>query len=140
MKRAGADRIFILGGVQAFGVMAFGMGIIEPVDILCGAGNKYVAEAKRQLFGLVGIDMIAGPSEILVIADTNKEQDIPLIAADLLSQAEHPPGGWAGAYLIGTEKDFLLNQKVLFELYPVFLLRNKEVKNRLLPHPKSYHQ
>lgn len=69
MKKAGADRIFVLGGVQAFALMAFGMGEVQPADILCGAGNKFVAEAKRQLFGRCGIDLLAGPTEILVIAD-----------------------------------------------------------------------
>ncbi|HHW30630.1 MAG TPA: histidinol dehydrogenase [Clostridiaceae bacterium] len=89
MKKAGADRIFILGGVPAIAMMAFGMGIIEPVDILCGAGNKYVAEAKRQLFGRCGIDLLAGPTEILVIADDSA--DPSLVACDLLGQAEHDP-------------------------------------------------
>ncbi len=89
MKKAGADRIFILGGVPAFAMMAFGMDIIQPVDILCGAGNKYVAEAKRQLFGQCGIDLLAGPSEIMVIADD--AADPSLVACDLLGQAEHDP-------------------------------------------------
>jgi sulfopropanediol 3-dehydrogenase len=89
MKKAGADRIFILGGVPAFAVMAFGMSLVEPVDIICGAGNKYVAEAKRQLFGRCGIDLLAGPTEILIIADHSA--DPPLVACDLLGQAEHDP-------------------------------------------------
>ena len=89
MKKAGADRIFIVGGVQAFALMAFGMGEVEPVDVLCGAGNKFVAEAKRQLFGRCGIDLLAGPTEILVIADD--EADAALVACDLLGQAEHDP-------------------------------------------------
>jgi sulfopropanediol 3-dehydrogenase len=89
MKKAGADRIFILGGVPAFAMMAFGMGVVEPVDILCGAGNKYVAEAKRQLFGRCGIDLLAGPTEIMVIADDSA--DPALTACDLLGQAEHDP-------------------------------------------------
>ncbi|MGI6679694.1 MAG: histidinol dehydrogenase [Dehalobacterium sp.] len=89
MKKAGADRIFILGGVPALALMAFGMGVVEPVDILCGAGNKYVTEAKRQLFGRCGIDLLAGPSEILVIADDTA--DPALVACDLLGQAEHDP-------------------------------------------------
>jgi sulfopropanediol 3-dehydrogenase len=87
--QAGADRIFILGGVQALAMMAFGMGVVEPVDMLCGAGNKYVAEAKRQLFGRCGIDLLAGPTEILVIADDSA--DPSLVACDLLGQAEHDP-------------------------------------------------
>ena len=89
MKQAGAERIFILGGVPAIAMMAFGMGVFEPVDILCGAGNKYVAEAKRQLFGRCGIDLLAGPTEILVIADDTADPD--LVACDILGQAEHDP-------------------------------------------------
>jgi sulfopropanediol 3-dehydrogenase len=102
MKKAGADRIFILGGVQAFALMAFGMGVSEPVDILCGAGNKYVAEAKRQLFGRCGIDLLAGPTEILIIADD--EADPALVACDLLGQAEHDPD--SGVCLICMSEDF----------------------------------
>jgi sulfopropanediol 3-dehydrogenase len=89
IKKAGADRVFVLGGVQAFALMAFGMGLIPPVDILCGAGNKFVAEAKRQLFGKCGIDLLAGPTEIAIIADD--EADPFLVACDLLGQAEHDP-------------------------------------------------
>ena len=89
MKRAGADRIFVLGGVQAFALMAFGLGGAPAADVLCGAGNKYVAEAKRQLFGRCGLDILAGPTEIAVIAD--EEADPALVACDLLGQAEHDP-------------------------------------------------
>ena len=89
IKSAGADRIFILGGVQAFALMAFGLGSVEPVDMLCGAGNKFVAEAKRQLFGRCGIDLLAGPTEIGIIADDNADPQI--VACDLLGQAEHDP-------------------------------------------------
>jgi len=89
MKKAGADRIFILGGVPALALLAFGLGGAEPVDILCGAGNRFVAEAKRQLFGRCGIDLLAGPTEILVIADDSA--DPALVACDLLGQAEHDP-------------------------------------------------
>ena len=89
MKQAGADRIFVVGGVPAMALMAFGMGVLEPVDILCGAGNKFVAEAKRQLFGQCGIDLLAGPTEIAVIADDSA--DPALVACDLLGQAEHDP-------------------------------------------------
>lgn len=89
MKRAGADRIFVVGGVPAMALMAFGMGVVEPVDILCGAGNKFVAEAKRQLFGECGIDLLAGPTEIAIIADDTA--DPSLVACDLLGQAEHDP-------------------------------------------------
>lgn len=89
MKAAGADRIFVVGGVPAMALMAFGMGVVEPVDILCGAGNKFVAEAKRQLFGQCGIDLLAGPTEIAIIADDSA--DPALVACDLLGQAEHDP-------------------------------------------------
>ena len=89
MKSAGADRIFIVGGVPALALMAFGLDGLQPVDILCGAGNKFVAEAKRQLFGRCGIDLLAGPTEIAVIADD--DADPSLVACDLLGQAEHDP-------------------------------------------------
>jgi sulfopropanediol 3-dehydrogenase len=102
MKKAGADRLFILGGVPAFAMMAFGMGVIEPVDILCGAGNKFVAEAKRQLFGRCGIDLLAGPTEIMVIADDSA--DPALVACDLLGQAEHDPN--SGVALICLSEAF----------------------------------
>jgi sulfopropanediol 3-dehydrogenase len=86
---SGADEIACLGGVQALAAMAFGLGEIEPVDMIVGAGNAYVAEAKRQLFGRVGIDLLAGPTEILVLADDGADPE--LVAADLLGQAEHGP-------------------------------------------------
>ena len=70
-------------------MMAFGLGDVEPVDMLCGAGNKFVAEAKRQLFGRCGIDLLAGPTEIAIIADDSA--DPALVACDLLGQAEHDP-------------------------------------------------
>ena len=102
MKKAGADRIFILGGVPALAMMAFGIGDVEPVDVLCGAGNKYVTEAKRQLFGRCGIDLLAGPTEILIIADD--DADPSLVACDLLGQAEHDPN--SGICLICLSEDF----------------------------------
>jgi len=89
MVLAGADEIYVLGGVQAVVAMALGTETIAPVDMLCGPGNAYVAEAKRQLFGRVGIDLFAGPTEILVIAD--ETSDVEIIATDLLGQAEHGP-------------------------------------------------
>ena len=85
----GADEIYCLGGVQAVGAMALGTESIEPVDMLVGPGNMFVAEAKRQLFGRVGIDLFAGPTETLVIADETVDGE--LCAADLLGQAEHGP-------------------------------------------------
>ena len=89
MASSGADQILCLGGVQALAAMAFGLGELARVDMIVGAGNAYVAEAKRQLFGKVGIDLLAGPTEILVIADTTA--DARLVAADLIGQAEHGP-------------------------------------------------
>ncbi len=87
--RAGVDEFYPIGGAQAVGALAFGAGQLKPVDKIVGPGNAYVAEAKRQVFGQVGIDTIAGPSEILVIADNSANPD--WIAADLLSQSEHDP-------------------------------------------------
>lgn len=89
MASCGADQILCIGGVQAFAAMAFGIEDVEPVDMVVGPGNAYVAEAKRQLFGQVGIDLLAGPSEVCVIADDTA--DPRLVAADLLGQAEHGP-------------------------------------------------
>jgi sulfopropanediol 3-dehydrogenase len=89
MALGGADEIFLLGGVQAIGAMGLGTETIAPVDMLVGPGNAYVAEAKRQLFGRVGIDLLAGPTEILVIADDSA--DVEMVATDLLGQAEHGP-------------------------------------------------
>ena len=99
---AGADRIFVVGGVPALALMAFGMGVVAPVDILCGAGNKFVAEAKRQLFGRCGIDLLAGPTEIMVLADDSA--DPALVACDLLGQAEHDPN--SGVALICRSEAF----------------------------------
>ena len=89
MRLAGADEIYVLGGVQAVAAMALGTQTIAPVDMLVGPGNAYVAEAKRQLFGKVGIDLLAGPTEILIIAD--ETADAEMVATDLLGQAEHGP-------------------------------------------------
>jgi sulfopropanediol 3-dehydrogenase len=86
---AGADEIYCLGGIQAVGAMALGTQSIDPIDMLVGPGNAYVAEAKRQLFGQVGIDLFAGPTETLVIADESVDGE--LCATDLLGQAEHGP-------------------------------------------------
>lgn len=85
----GADHAWVLGGVQALAAMAFGLLGHPPVDMLVGAGNAYVAEAKRQLFGRVAIDLLAGPSEVAVIADETADPEV--VAADLLGQAEHGP-------------------------------------------------
>ena len=89
MHFGGADEIFVLGGVQAVAAMALGTETIAPVDMMVGPGNAYVAEAKRQLFGRVGIDLLAGPTETLIIADDTVDGE--MCATDLLGQAEHGP-------------------------------------------------
>lgn len=104
---AGADEIYCLGGVQAMGAMALGTEEIKPVDMLVGPGNAYVAEAKRQLFGRVGIDLLAGPTETLIIADETVDGE--LCAADLLGQAEHGPT--SPAILLTTSQD-LANETI----------------------------
>jgi sulfopropanediol 3-dehydrogenase len=108
---SGADRIFALGGVQALAAMAFGLlDGVPPVDMIVGPGNAFVAEAKRQLFGRVGIDLLAGPSEVAVIADESADPE--LVAADLLAQAEHGPT--SPAVLITTSED--LGRAVMAEV------------------------
>src|SRR5271170_4785480 len=89
MHLGGADEIYVLGGVQAVAAMALGTATFQSVDMLVGPGNAYVAEAKRQLYGKVGIDLFAGPTEILIIADDSA--DAEMCATDLLGQAEHGP-------------------------------------------------
>src|SRR5919205_1102452 len=105
----GADGVYSLGGVQAMAAMAFGLEGEAPVDMIVGAGNAYVTEAKRQLFGRVGIDLLAGPSEITVVADD--EADVELVAPDLLGQAEHGPT--SPVVLICLSEDF--GQRVIAE-------------------------
>jgi histidinol dehydrogenase len=90
---AGVARLFRVGGAQAVAALAFGVAPFPACDVIVGPGNSYVAEAKRQLFGTVGIDMVAGPSEVLVLADATARAD--WVAADLLSQAEHDPAAQA---------------------------------------------
>jgi sulfopropanediol 3-dehydrogenase len=101
MHTAGAHEIYCVGGVQALAAMAFGTETIRPIDFLVGPGNAYVAEAKRQLFGQVGVDLIAGPTEVLVIADASA--DPLVVATDLLGQAEHDPNSMA--VLITTSRE-----------------------------------
>jgi len=110
MATSGADQLLCLGGVQALAAMAFGLGGVEPADMIVGAGNAYVAEAKRQLFGRVGIDLLAGPTEILVLADETADSE--LIAADLLGQAEHGPT--SPAILVTTSR--ALGEQVLADV------------------------
>jgi sulfopropanediol 3-dehydrogenase len=101
MAESGADEIFCVGGVQALAGMAFGLEDSQPVDMIVGPGNVYVAEAKRQLFGTVGIDLLAGPTEIMVIADNSADPSV--VACDLLGQAEHGPT--SPAILATTDED-----------------------------------
>ena len=110
LHASGADEIYHLGGVQAMAAMAYGCVGMQPVDIVTGAGNPFVAESKRQLFGQVGIDLLAGPTEILVIAD--ESANAALVATDLLGQAEHGPD--SPAWLVTTSKR--LGQEVLAEI------------------------
>ena len=102
MDIAGADEIYAIGGTQAIAALAYGTETIPPVDLIVGPGNQYVAEAKRQCYGQVGIDFVAGPSEVLVIADGTGTPEI--VAADLLAQAEHDVN--AKSILVTTSKDF----------------------------------
>ncbi|MBB5788301.1 histidinol dehydrogenase [Jiangella mangrovi] len=101
MSLAGADEIYLLGGVQAIGTLALGTESVPPVDLIAGPGNAYVAEAKKQLYGRVGLDLFAGPTEILVLAD--ETADPFTVAVDLLSQAEHGPD--SPAVLITTSEE-----------------------------------
>ena len=100
MALAGADEIYVMGGVQGVAAMAIGTENIAPVDMIVGPGNAYVAEAKRQLFGRVGIDLFAGPTETMVICDDSV--DAELVAVDLLGQAEHGPT--SPAYCVTTSR------------------------------------
>ena len=101
MDLAGADEIYALGGAQAIAAFSYGTDQIKPVDVIVGPGNQFVAEAKRQCYGQVGIDFIAGPSEVLAIADEAADPEV--LAADLLAQCEHDPN--AKAFLLATDED-----------------------------------
>ena len=107
MHLAGADEIYVLGGIQAIGALAHGTETIKPVDMLVGPGNAFVAEAKRQLFGKVGIDLFAGPTETMVIAD--ETVDAELCATDLLGQAEH---GYNSPAVLLTNSNKLAEQTI----------------------------
>ena len=119
---AGVDRIFKVGGAQAIAALAYGTETVSKVDKIVGPGNAFVAEAKRQVFGLVNIDMIAGPSEILVIADKNSNPQF--VAADLLSQAEHDKN--ASAVLV-TESEKLAEEVALAIEKQIEELPRKEI-------------
>ena len=126
---AGADEIYTLGGIQAVGAMAIGTGSIAAVDMLVGPGNAYVAEAKRQLFGRVGIDLFAGPTETLVIADDSVDGE--LCATDLLGQAEHGPD--SPAVLVTTSRrlaeDTMREVHRLLEILPTAGIAGKAWAN-----------
>ena len=109
---AGADRVFAIGGAQAIAALAYGTETVPRVDKITGPGNAYVAEAKRQVFGVVGIDMIAGPSDILVIADGGA--DPALVAADMLSQCEH--GADSPAVLVTDSQELAVKVSAEIEL------------------------
>lgn len=116
MHLAGADEIYCLGGVQAIAALALGTDTFAPVDMVVGPGNAYVAEAKRQLYGKIGIDLIAGPTETLVIAD--ETSDAELVVADLLGQAEHG---------VNSPAVFLTNCRALAEAIPAEIERQLAV-------------
>ncbi len=120
-KLAGVDHVFKMGGAQAVAALAYGTKSVPKVDKIVGPGNAYVAEAKRQVYGLVSIDMIAGPSEILVIADGSCEAKI--VAADLLSQAEHDKN--ASAVLITDSTDLAYAVQTELEQQIPLLSRNE---------------
>lgn len=127
---AGVDRVFTIGGAQAVGALAYGTETIPRVDKIVGPGNAYVAEAKRRVFGAVGIDMIAGPSEILIICDGHTNAD--WVAMDLFSQAEHDE--MAQAILLCPSKEFLdqvqASIKRLIETMPRHVVIASSLKNR----------
>ena len=107
MHLGGADEIYLLGGIQAIASMAIGNQVMDKVDLIAGPGNAYVAEAKRQLYGEVGIDLFAGPTEILIIADDDADPFV--VAVDLLSQAEHGPESPA---ILVTTSEFLARKTI----------------------------
>lgn len=111
---SGVDRVFVLGGVQALAAMAFGLLGELPVDMLVGAGNAFVAEAKRQLFGTAAIDLLAGPSEVAVLADETADPEI--VAADLLGQAEHGPNSPAALVTTSPELAEAVNVSILRQI------------------------
>ncbi|GAB5471271.1 MAG: histidinol dehydrogenase [Rhodospirillales bacterium] len=110
LAQAGADEIYCIGGVQAMAAMAYGCVGMNPVDVITGPGNAFVAEAKRQLYGTVGIDLLAGPTEVCVIADASADPFV--VATDLVGQAEHGPD--SPAWLITTSEE--LGQAVIKEV------------------------
>ncbi|HCO66121.1 MAG TPA: histidinol dehydrogenase, partial [Alcanivorax sp.] len=124
---AGVERFFTLGGAQAVGALAFGTETVPAVDKIVGPGNIYVAEAKRQVFGKVGIDMIAGPSEILVVCDGKTDPD--WIAMDLFSQAEHDEE--AQSILVSPDADFLARVEEAMERLAPTLEREAVIRTSM---------
>ena len=124
---AGVERFFTLGGAQAVGALAFGTETVPAVDKIVGPGNIYVAEAKRQVFGKVGIDMIAGPSEILVVCDSKTDPD--WIAMDLFSQAEHDEE--AQSILVSPDADFLARVEEAMERLAPTLERETVIRTSM---------
>jgi histidinol dehydrogenase len=135
---AGVETFYCLGGAQAIAAMAYGTASIQPVDMVAGPGNTYVAEAKRQLQGVIGIDMLAGPSEVAIIADSGANPQ--WVALDLLAQAEHDPN--ARAYLLTDSKDLAKQvldalKRILFEKADLpDYLRQSDTWGRILVFPK----
>ena len=126
-KVVGVDRIFTIGGAQAIGALAYGTETIPKVDKIVGPGNAYVAEAKRKVFGAVGIDMIAGPSEILIISDKNSNPD--WIAMDLFSQAEHDE--LAQSILVSDDESFLKKVNISIDKLIKDMPRKEIIKKSL---------
>jgi len=124
MVKMKVDEIYCIGGAQAIGALAYGMDTMAPVDLIVGPGNQYVMEAKRQVFGTVGIDFLAGPSECLIIADESARADY--IAADLLAQCEHDPNA-RGALVTTSES---LARRTLEELERQLKARTTEAVAR----------
>ena len=129
------DEIYRIGGAQAVAALAYGTATIAPVDKIVGPGNAYVAAAKRRVFGRVGIDMIAGPSEVLV--DANGMNDPKWIAADLLSQAEHDPA--AQAILITDDEDFARSVAAAIEHHLAHLSLRRDRLRKLAGERRHYH-
>ena len=123
-KIAGVDRVFTIGGAQAIAALAYGTQSVPRVDKITGPGNAYVAEAKRQVFGTVGIDMIAGPSDILIIADINA--DPSLVAADMLSQCEH--GADSAAILVTDSEELAVKVSGELEIQLAVLTRGETAR------------
>lgn len=131
-KICGVNKVYKIGGAQAIAALAYGTESIKPVDMIVGPGNAYVAEAKRQVYGIVGIDMVAGPSEILVIAEDGA--DARYIAADMMSQAEHDE--LASSILLTTSKDLALEVKQEISIQIKDLSRKEIIEKSLQDYGK----